>query len=800
MKRLALVLVLLSCITVNTLFAPASHAAAFDPSRIMDDAVFDDWTSMTADQIQEFLGYFPNSCLKNYTAPYPTDYYNYGANVPASQVIKRAADLWHINPKVILTTLEKEESLVTGNAGCDDWRYNSAVGMGCPDSGTCPAPAYAGFSKQVTKGMWQLKFSKERAYGNVAWNDDGSVYYYGYMTQGNRSRQQGTASQYYDGYATIDGSSVYMSNGTTAALYTYTPHFHGNENFSEIFTRWFGGTYSDAQPLSVLDQSVSLTKGAVGQPITFTYSIKNPLAYDVVVPSVGISNRMNGGMYDYGINPDVSLAAGETKTFSASFVPVNTGTYSIRTSYNYQGQWYIGPALSFTIVLPSLQVTQAINTSPEFPLVNQASNISFTIKNTGDVAAHLAYLMAANMNGATANGYKALPLYLAPGQTYTYEDSRVFPNTTNQEAWIAYQLAGGAWYKLGNNLPYRAYSSPASVKLTSPVTMNPTYPIVNKPTQATFKIKNFGDQPIRFNNLGLKVTRDSDSQRFDFNTLPAGFPLVLKGGQEYTYNESRTFPTKDSYSSTLTSSYDGTTYSDSVIPPLSDSIPSSYAFHTYNSPSTLQVTQPLAVTPSAGPQSQIVTLSYTLKNTGDAPTGDIAAAFYCRFQQYQYCDIPGDTINLAANESHTVTRTLAYFAPGTFTFRPLKYQGGIWQDFDQAKQLSISSYTPPKSAFTTTLAIDKTTLAPGEPTTVTYTIKNNTPYSMQLPVYAVAARLNGQFYDFGIKNWFYLQAGETKSFTATFSSPNRGTYTLFPVLQTTNDVWYGYDNQSIIVQ
>ena len=31
-----------------------------------------------------------------------------------------------------------------------------------------------------------------------------------------------------------------MDNGATAALNWYTPHFHGNQNFFNLFSGWFG--------------------------------------------------------------------------------------------------------------------------------------------------------------------------------------------------------------------------------------------------------------------------------------------------------------------------------------------------------------------------------------------------------------------------------------------------------------------------------------------------------------------------------------------------------------------------------
>jgi len=239
---LVLIILVLTGSSYVAVFSQTTKADNFNQNNLMDDAVFDDSNSMTATQIQSFLSSFPNSCLANYTAPYPSDYFTYGADAPASVIIRQAATTWGINPKVILATLEKEESLVSGNLGCAAWQYNSAVGMGCPDGGTCPAPAYAGFSKQVMKGMWQLKFSKERAVGNVTWDGDGDIQYYGYMTAGTRARIQGGATAYYDGTATIDSTLVTMKTGATAALYTYTPHFHGNQNFVTIFNAWFGST------------------------------------------------------------------------------------------------------------------------------------------------------------------------------------------------------------------------------------------------------------------------------------------------------------------------------------------------------------------------------------------------------------------------------------------------------------------------------------------------------------------------------------------------------------------------------
>lgn len=269
MKTRLIIAISLGAITFSSLTNILSPKIvnAYDNNNIMSDAVFDDTSTMSVSQIQSFLNGFPNSCLANYQAPYPNDYSNYGSNVSAATVIGRVSDLWHVNPRVILTTLEKEEGLVSGGSGCDSWRYNSAMGMGCPDGGACPAPGYAGFTAQVTKGTWQMQFSKYRSYGDLSWGDNGAIYYYGFMTAGVRSRVSGDTPVSYDGYATIDGTSVYMSNGATAALYTYTPHFSGNQHFVQIFNAWFGSTQVSDLVRSVNDPTVYLVSGANKYPI-----------------------------------------------------------------------------------------------------------------------------------------------------------------------------------------------------------------------------------------------------------------------------------------------------------------------------------------------------------------------------------------------------------------------------------------------------------------------------------------------------------------------------------------------------
>jgi hypothetical protein len=266
---------------------PHANAATFNPNRIIDDSIFDNYQAMAPSQIDSWLNQFPYSCISpnsGFKTIDPVGYsqttgFRYGNWVTAGQAISDAANAYSINPQVILATLQKEQSLVIGGSTyCNDGnehKYAAAVGYGCPDGGTVYAYSginlymrngvahtsvphtcvnsapKAGFSQQIIRAAWLLKFSEERSEGKTDWavvkpnwdnSDDLQSCYSGPMTQGTFARCPSGGAAFYDGYTTIDSTAVHMDTGATAALYWYTPHFHGNQNFFDLFTSWFGPT------------------------------------------------------------------------------------------------------------------------------------------------------------------------------------------------------------------------------------------------------------------------------------------------------------------------------------------------------------------------------------------------------------------------------------------------------------------------------------------------------------------------------------------------------------------------------
>jgi len=290
---LLFITVFIATVLVGSIPAPKKASASFVANNLIADGAFDFATSMNASQIDAFLNSFSNSCISmvsGFDARLPSGYspsggFTYGGFGTAGQVIETAALVYNLNPQVLLVTLEKEQSLVTGrnnfagycNNG-DEHKYAAAVGYGCPDSGTTysysgislyrrngvertntgttcvNSASKAGFSQQVIRAAWLLKFGQQRSKGNTNWaviqgnwdnSDDPLTCYGGPMTQGNFKRCSSDSSPtFYDGWITIDGLATHMDTGGTAALYWYTPHFHGNQNFVSLFEQWFGSTQS----------------------------------------------------------------------------------------------------------------------------------------------------------------------------------------------------------------------------------------------------------------------------------------------------------------------------------------------------------------------------------------------------------------------------------------------------------------------------------------------------------------------------------------------------------------------------
>ena len=170
----------------------------YDPNTIISEGAFSAAGSMNAAAIQGFLTK-QGSRLKSYTGPDHA-----GVTKSAAEMIADAAVAWSVSPKVILVTLQKEQSLINGGSG--QYGLDWAMGCGKMDSGTLSQ--YKGFGNQIWGGARALNHNRSGWHAGIS--------------------------------LTIDKAAVRPSNAATFTLYRYTPHFHGNTLFWKLYWRYFG--------------------------------------------------------------------------------------------------------------------------------------------------------------------------------------------------------------------------------------------------------------------------------------------------------------------------------------------------------------------------------------------------------------------------------------------------------------------------------------------------------------------------------------------------------------------------------
>ncbi|MBI5729253.1 MAG: D-alanyl-D-alanine carboxypeptidase [Candidatus Magasanikbacteria bacterium] len=215
-------LLLLTGFLAPLFFEPAFvfAQADFNPHFIISDPELQDYQNWTSSDIQKFLD-DKGSYLRNLVAEDAN-----GMTKMASDIIYNAAQLYKVNPKFLLVTLQKEQSLITDDTPTQkqlDW----ATGYAVCDSCSMDDPKvmkYKGFGKQV-----------DGSAGIMRWYYD---------------NEDKTIVKKKDTPIRIDGEDVTPQSWATAFLYTYTPHLHGNKNFWRIWNTWFEQVYPNGTLLT----------------------------------------------------------------------------------------------------------------------------------------------------------------------------------------------------------------------------------------------------------------------------------------------------------------------------------------------------------------------------------------------------------------------------------------------------------------------------------------------------------------------------------------------------------------------
>ncbi len=277
-------LVYFTCLT----FLPISAGAAeFDYNNIISDEQLLDYNSMGQLEIKRFLE-SKNSYLANYfyygNNPGPYDLQNnpgqedYFKNRSAAEIIYNASQEAKVNPKFLLTMLQKEMSLIEDTDPVEN-QLDFAMGYFCFDGQACN-PRWRGFGKQVRSTALQFEDYVKNIH--------------------TRTYNPNTTSM-------IEGIAIRPANAATAGLYNYTPHLHGNELFKTIWDRYGFGIATAPEFTGIIPEG-SLVKAKDGEDTETIYLIHNGFKMPFATMSALVSR--------YDPKRIMSVAADELNKFS----------------------------------------------------------------------------------------------------------------------------------------------------------------------------------------------------------------------------------------------------------------------------------------------------------------------------------------------------------------------------------------------------------------------------------------------------------------------------------------------------
>ncbi|WP_150306933.1 hypothetical protein [Planctomonas psychrotolerans] len=326
--------------------ALAVNGADFDPGFIISDEVFFNSNAMSEAQIQAFLtstiGPCSNTnCLsvkKLDTSSRSADALCRGAYVGAAQesvarILYKVGQACGINPQVLIATLQKEQSLISGPIARapSNSRLDRAMGYACPDNTVIPGycdPAFGGVYNQLYKAAWQFK-----RYANPP----GTSAFF------TKFRPGTTANVQYNVPVSCGTKPVYIRNQATANLYYYTPYTpnqaalnnlygtgngcsaYGNRNFWVYFNNWFGSSTGRVDPVGAFDSVASERGGVRVQGWTLDPSTQNSITVEIHVN--GVVTRASANQS----RPDVARAYSRSDDgfgFSV-FVSTGSGTHTV---------------------------------------------------------------------------------------------------------------------------------------------------------------------------------------------------------------------------------------------------------------------------------------------------------------------------------------------------------------------------------------------------------------------------------------------------------------------------------------
>jgi hypothetical protein len=369
--------------------------------------------------------------------------------------------------------------------------------------------------------------------------------------------------------ATIDGKSTYIANSATASLYRYTPHrpdsawltatngshYYGNYNFIYFYNLWFNfGNYLG----SILPVTASLgfsnLSPAAGETLQASYTLKNTSDSAITIDAgLADQNTRTGQWNSFSPQRNITLTAGETKTFTFNKTVRFPGPHYTWISIGYAGTWYNAKSASNQLVNYSyivqspervLPVSASLAFSNLSPAAGETLEGGFTLKSNAKTPITVDVGFAdQNIQNGKWNSFSAQrAVTFSPGETKRLNFSKTAKFPGLHRSWIAIGH-DGVWYDarpLTNQLTNYFYQVRSPRIEISKFFFNSVPPVLNQGFTATAAIKNLEPREIKMVGLGVPVFNSANNTWRTLNSNITDFPLAAGETKNYTFTRTLT--------------------------------------------------------------------------------------------------------------------------------------------------------------------------------------------------------------------------------------------------------------------
>lgn len=490
-------------------------------------------------------------------------------------------------------------------------------------------------------------------------------------------------------------------------------------------------------------------------PVSATFVIRNNGIRSITLQKLSVEGRgpnctdltcQNWAGFEVASN--ITLPPGEEYFYSktSSFQSAGSGYFDQPMFADQNDWWYIVPGgsrLNFSVDR-GLELIEELSLNQTTPLTGEDIVGRFKLRNMGSHTIHVDRIGVGSQGPNCASfscqrvvdfPWKENVTFL-PGQEYAFEEHRVFTEVGNGYiAQIMYSVGRDYWKLMGNQ---KAFSVASGLLVTTPISLNPSDPVVNQPITATYTLKNIGSRAIfiRAINADGRGPNCTDLTCQNWAGFMAKENLSLGPGQEIQYSATRSFDQA------------GSGYF--VEPLFMDAngwwlmLPGAQQ-RTYSVDRGLEVVSPLTLTPSTPLAGESVTAEFKLKNMGNHVLHyeRIGVGAHGPNCQDWSCNSPVDypwheNVTIQPGQEIIYSQMRTFIEPGSDYFAQITLFGGedFWWQLGDIKRFLVS----PGIEISTPISLTPQDPSVFEPVVASYTIQNKGSRAITIRRLGVVAR------------------------------------------------------------